>query len=138
MAQSFSELGIRRLVLRHILAGFVVLGDEGDSKTVRAFNIPATDDFQRDFSVAGGNLLLGVAVNSIRFWQLYSSIPFALVYVYGIGSLCRIAAPILPRTLWFDTVLPLLVIGAIVVLTEASEIVINRPVFASEHNWFHL
>ncbi len=64
-------------------------------------------------------------------------IPFALVYVYGIGSLCRIAAPILPRMLWLDTVLPLLVIGAIVVFTEVSEIVINRPVFASEHNWFH-
>ena len=64
-------------------------------------------------------------------------IPFALVYVYGLRSLCRIAAPILPRMLWFDTVLPLLVIAAIVVFTEASEIVINRPVFASEHNWFH-
>jgi hypothetical protein len=64
-------------------------------------------------------------------------IPFALVYVYGIGSLCRIAASILPRMLWLDTVLPFLVIGAIVVFTEASEIVINRPVFTSEHNWFH-
>jgi Predicted membrane protein (DUF2142) len=64
-------------------------------------------------------------------------IPFALVYVYGIDSLCRIAAPILPRMLWFDTAFPLLVIGAIVVFAEASEIVTNRPVFASEHNWFH-
>ena len=55
-------------------------------------------------------------------------IPFALFYVYGIAFLfCRINAA-----------LPLLALAVIVVFVTASEITINRVVFASEHNWFHL
>src|SRR6266496_1696029 len=54
-------------------------------------------------------------------------IPFALLYVYGISSLLRRAS----------AVLPLVVLGAIVVFVTTSEILIDRVVFASEHNWFH-
>jgi hypothetical protein len=34
--------------------------------------------------------------------------------------------------------LPLVILGVIVLFATASEIAINRVVFASEHNWFHL
>jgi hypothetical protein len=54
-------------------------------------------------------------------------IPFALLYVYGISSLLRRVS----------AVLPLVVLGAIVVFVTTSEILVNRVVFASEHNWFH-
>ena len=54
-------------------------------------------------------------------------IPFALLYVYGISSLLRRAS----------AVLQLVVMGAIVVFVTTSEILIDRVVFASEHNWFH-
>jgi hypothetical protein len=55
-------------------------------------------------------------------------IPFAVVYVYGFAWLCRrISAD-----------LPVVVLGVIVVLVTASEIWVNRLVFVSEHNWFHL
>jgi Predicted membrane protein (DUF2142) len=53
-------------------------------------------------------------------------IPFVLFYVYGIAFLFRRIA------------LPLVILGVIVVFAIASEIAINRVVFASEHNWFHL
>jgi hypothetical protein len=55
-------------------------------------------------------------------------IPFALFYVYGIAWLFRRINP----------VLPLLVLGVILAFTLTSEIVVNRVVFASEHNLFHL
>jgi hypothetical protein len=54
-------------------------------------------------------------------------IPFALLYVYGISSLLRRVS----------AVLPLVVLGAIVVFVTTSEILVNRVVFASDHNWFH-
>jgi hypothetical protein len=54
-------------------------------------------------------------------------IPFALLYVYGISSLLR----------RISAVLPLVVLAAIVTFVTTSEILINRVVFASEHNWFH-
>jgi hypothetical protein len=55
-------------------------------------------------------------------------IPFAVVYVYGVAWLCRrISAD-----------LPVVMLGLIVVFVTASEIWVNRLVFASEHNWFHL
>ena len=54
-------------------------------------------------------------------------IPFALLYVYGISSLLRRVS----------AVLPLVVLGGIVVFVTTSEVLINRVVFASEHNWFH-
>jgi hypothetical protein len=54
-------------------------------------------------------------------------IPFALLYVYGISSLLRRVS----------AVPPLVVLGAIVMFVTTSEILIDRVVFASEHNWFH-
>jgi hypothetical protein len=54
-------------------------------------------------------------------------IPFALFYVYGIAFLFR----------RINSALPLTILGVIVVFATASQIVINRVVFASEHNWFH-
>src|SRR6266567_1683091 len=55
-------------------------------------------------------------------------IPFGLLYVYGIYFLLR----------RISAALPLTVLGVIVALVTTSEIFINRVVFASEHNWFHL
>jgi predicted membrane protein DUF2142 len=54
-------------------------------------------------------------------------IPFAIVYVYGVSWLCR----------RINTVLPLLVLGFVVVFMATSEILVDRVVFVSEHNWFH-
>jgi hypothetical protein len=54
-------------------------------------------------------------------------VPFALAYVYGIAWLLRrIAAP-----------LPLLVVSVIAASAAVSGIAIDRPVFESDHNWFH-
>jgi hypothetical protein len=64
-------------------------------------------------------------------------IPFVLSYVYGISCLCRIATSRFRQTRWIDTASPLVVLGAIVVFSLASEIFVTQPVFASEHNWFH-
>jgi hypothetical protein len=64
-------------------------------------------------------------------------IPFALSYVYGISCLCTVATPRFRQSRWIDTALPLVVLGAIVVFSQASEIFVTHPVFASEHNWFH-
>jgi len=55
-------------------------------------------------------------------------VPFALFYVYGISWILRRTNP----------ALPLLVLGVVLMFVTASEIKINRAVFASEHNWFHL
>jgi len=55
-------------------------------------------------------------------------IPFALLYAYGIGYLLRRAGP----------VAPIVVVAGIMAFATLSEIFINRAVFASEHNWFHL
>jgi hypothetical protein len=53
-------------------------------------------------------------------------IPFAVVYVYGVALICgRISTG-------------LLVVALIVMFVTASEIWVNRLIFASEHNWFHL
>jgi hypothetical protein len=54
-------------------------------------------------------------------------IPFAVVYVYGVSWVCR----------RINTALPLIVLGLIVVFVTTSEILVNRVVFVSEHNWFH-
>jgi hypothetical protein len=56
-------------------------------------------------------------------------IPFALLYVYGLVRLCRSLGA---------GRLSLLVLTVIVTLVTASEIIVNRVAFASEHNWFHL
>jgi hypothetical protein len=54
-------------------------------------------------------------------------IPFAVVYVYGVSWVChRISAA-----------LPLIVLGLVVLFVTTSEILVNRVVFVSEHNWFH-
>ncbi len=55
-------------------------------------------------------------------------IPFALAYVYGISWMCR----------RINTAFPLIVLGLIVAFVTTSEILVNRIVFVSEHNWFHL
>ena len=64
-------------------------------------------------------------------------IPFALSYVYGISCLCRLATSRFRQTRWIDTASTLVLLGGIVVFSQASEIFITHPVFASEHNWFH-
>jgi Predicted membrane protein (DUF2142) len=77
----------------------------------------------------------GSCVNPSRAHPYFTSgrllsgalIPFALFYVYGIAWLFRRVS----------AALPLIVLGAILVFVTASEIMINRAVFASEHNWFH-
>jgi hypothetical protein len=87
----------------------------------------------------------GSCVNPSRSHPYFTSgrllsgamIPFALSYVYGISCLCRLATSRFRRTRWIDAASPLIVLGAIVVFSQASEIVITHTVFASEHNWFH-
>jgi predicted membrane protein DUF2142 len=55
-------------------------------------------------------------------------IPFAVVFAYAVSWIFR----------RISTALPLIVLGLIVVSVTASEILVNRVVFLSEHNWFHL
>jgi Predicted membrane protein (DUF2142) len=55
-------------------------------------------------------------------------IPFALLYVYGLGYLFRRVGP----------VAPIAVVAGIMTFATVSEIFINCAVFSSEHNWFHL
>ena len=55
-------------------------------------------------------------------------IPFAVVYVYGVFWACGRV----------NTALPLVVVGLVVVFMTTSEILVDRVVFLSEHNWFHL
>jgi hypothetical protein len=55
-------------------------------------------------------------------------IPFAVVYVYGVSWVCR----------RINTTLPLIVLGSVVIFVTTSEILVNRVVFVSAHNWFHL
>lgn len=55
-------------------------------------------------------------------------IPFTVAYVYGVAWLCA----------RINAALPLVVLGTVVVFVVASEIWVNRLVFVSEHNWFHL
>jgi hypothetical protein len=56
-------------------------------------------------------------------------IPFALLYIYGLGRLCRSLGA---------GRLSLLVLTVIMAFVTTSEIIVNRVAFASEHNWFHL
>jgi Predicted membrane protein (DUF2142) len=87
----------------------------------------------------------GSCVNPSRSHPYFTSgrllsgaiIPFALSYVYGISCLCRFVTSRFRQTRWIDTTSPLVVLGAIVLFSQASEILITQPVFASEHNWFH-
>ena len=87
----------------------------------------------------------GKCVNPSRSHPYFTSgrllsgaiIPFALSYVYGISWLCRLATSRLRQARWIDTASSLVVLGVIVVFSQASEIFITHPVFASEHNWFH-
>ena len=87
----------------------------------------------------------GSCVNPSRSHPYFTSgrllsgaiIPFALSYVYGISSLCRLATSRFRETRLIDTASLLVVLGAIVVFSQASEIFVTHPVFASEHNWFH-
>jgi hypothetical protein len=54
-------------------------------------------------------------------------IPFAVVYVYGVSWVCR----------RINTALALIVLGLIVAFVTTSEILVNRVIFVSEHNWLH-
>jgi hypothetical protein len=105
-------------------------------------------------TVAAGIVFLGLlsiqfdfgsCVNPSRSHPYFTSgrllsgalIPFALSYVYGISCLCRLATSRFRQVHWIDTASALVLLGAIIVFSQASEIFITRPVFASEHNWFH-
>ena len=55
-------------------------------------------------------------------------IPFAIVYVYGVACVCG----------RFTARLGIVVLGCVAVFMVASEIWVNRVVFVSQHNWFHL
>jgi hypothetical protein len=55
-------------------------------------------------------------------------IPFALLYVYGIASLCDRAR---------SQILPVAVVAGVMTFVVASEMITNHVVFRSEHNWFH-
>ncbi|HEY4639602.1 MAG TPA: DUF2142 domain-containing protein [Candidatus Udaeobacter sp.] len=87
----------------------------------------------------------GTCINPSREHPYFTSgrllsgaiIPFALSYVYGISWLCRVATSKVRQIRWIETALPLVVLGAIVVFSQVSEIFVTHPVFASEHNWFH-
>ena len=54
-------------------------------------------------------------------------IPFVVVYVYAVSWILR----------RINTALPLVVLGLVVVFMTTSEILVDRVVFLSEHNWFH-
>jgi len=87
----------------------------------------------------------GTCVNPSRAHPYFTSgrllsgaiIPFALSYVYGISCLCRLASSRFRQTRWIHIASTLVVLSAIAVFSQASEILINRQVFASQHNWFH-
>jgi Predicted membrane protein (DUF2142) len=78
----------------------------------------------------------GTCINPSRAHPYFTSgrllsgalIPFAVVYVYGISWVCR----------GINTALPLIVLGSVVIFVTTSEILVNRVVFVSAHNWFHL
>jgi hypothetical protein len=55
-------------------------------------------------------------------------IPFAIVYVYGVACVCG----------RFNARLGIVVLGCVALFMFASEIWVNRLVFVSEHNWFHI
>ncbi len=86
----------------------------------------------------------GSCVNPSRSHPYFTSgrllsgaiIPFALSYVYGISCLCLITSRF-RQTRWIYAASSLVLLGAIVVFSQVSEIFIIHPVFASEHNWFH-
>ena len=78
----------------------------------------------------------GTCINPSRAHPYFTSgrllggalIPFAVVYVYGVSWMFgRI-----------NTALPLIVLGSVVASVTIAEIFVNRVVFVSEHNWFHL
>jgi hypothetical protein len=56
-------------------------------------------------------------------------IPFLALYVYGLDCVLRWV-----KRKWL--VMP--VLAGICLLMTASEILANRPAFASDYNWFHL
>ena len=65
-------------------------------------------------------------------------IPFALFYVYGISYLFSLLSPRLQQAGRINSDVPLIVLGVIVMFITVAEIITNRVVFASDHNWFHL
>ena len=55
-------------------------------------------------------------------------IPFAIVYVYGVAWVCR----------RFNAALAIVALGCVAAFMITSEIWVNRVVFVSQHNWFHI
>ena len=56
-------------------------------------------------------------------------VPFLLLYLYGLDCILHRAQSSRPQ---------LLILTGLVLLLTVSEIKVNRPVFSSEYNWFHL
>jgi hypothetical protein len=75
----------------------------------------------------------GTCINPSRAHPYFTSgrllsgalVPFAVVYVYGLALTCGRISAGLP-------------VALVVAFVTVSEIWVNRLVFASEHNWFHL
>jgi hypothetical protein len=87
----------------------------------------------------------GSCVNPSRSHPYFTSgrllsgalIPFALSYVFGISCLCRMGSSRFRQAHWSDAASTFVVLGVIILFSQASEISNTRSVFASEHNWFH-
>jgi hypothetical protein len=59
--------------------------------------------------------------------MLGALIPFATLYVYGLGRLLRNESGLL-----------LGAIGAIAITITVSDVLANRAAFTSAYNWFHM
>jgi hypothetical protein len=121
---------------------FALSGFQRQAMTVAILTVAAGVGFLGLLSI---QFDFGTCINPSREHPYFTSgrllsgaiIPFALSYVYGISCLCRVATSKVRQIRWIETALPLVVLGAIVVFSQASEIFVTHPVFASEHNWFH-
>ena len=87
----------------------------------------------------------GTCINPSRSHPYFTSgrllcgamIPFALSYVYGISTLCRFVSSRFRQGPSIGRAAPLIVLGAVIVFSQTAEILIVRPVFESQHNWYH-
>jgi Predicted membrane protein (DUF2142) len=129
------------VILSLVLLGIALVGLRKEAG-LSAFQRQAIAIATLSFIAAVGFLALlsiqfdfGNCINPSRDHPYFTSgrllsgalIPFALFYVYGIAFLFRRV----------NTALPLLVLVVIVACVTTSEVIVNRVVFASDHNWFH-
>jgi hypothetical protein len=137
MARASVALANGRWILCHLLSGPVSRGTNRITKEHWALHVSATGIMSIGFlALLSIQFDFGNCINPSQAHPYFTSgrllsgalIPFALFYVYGIAFLFR----------RINAALPLVVLGMIVVFVTASEIAINRVVFSSEHNWFHL